>query len=169
MWNDTDTPLAYLITFRTYGTWLHGDARGSIDRHNNTYGAPKYSAEPHWNRISADRLQREPVTLNAFRRTCVDKAIRETCEKRDWRLIALNVRTNHVHVVAAIGNKPPNAALNAFKANATRHMRLENCWNSELTPWADKGSERYLWNEKHIADATEYVINGQGDNLPVFE
>ena len=25
-------PLAYLITFRCYGTWLHGDQRGSIDR-----------------------------------------------------------------------------------------------------------------------------------------
>jgi hypothetical protein len=32
MWNDTDIPLAYLITFRCYGTWLHGDKRGSIDR-----------------------------------------------------------------------------------------------------------------------------------------
>ena len=29
VWNDTDTPLAYLITFRSYGTWLHGDERGS--------------------------------------------------------------------------------------------------------------------------------------------
>src|SRR5438093_13756827 len=31
MWNDTDLPLGYLITFRCYGTWLHGDERGSID------------------------------------------------------------------------------------------------------------------------------------------
>jgi len=23
MWNDTDTPLAYFISFRTHGTWLH--------------------------------------------------------------------------------------------------------------------------------------------------
>ena len=26
-WNDTDIPLGYLITFRTYGTWLPGDER----------------------------------------------------------------------------------------------------------------------------------------------
>jgi hypothetical protein len=32
MWNDTDLPLGYLITFRCYGSWLHGDKRGSIDR-----------------------------------------------------------------------------------------------------------------------------------------
>ena len=27
MWNDTDIPLGYLITFRCYGTWLHGNKR----------------------------------------------------------------------------------------------------------------------------------------------
>ncbi len=40
-WDDSQWPLAYLITFRTYGTWLHGDERYSIDRHGkNIYGAP---------------------------------------------------------------------------------------------------------------------------------
>ncbi len=28
-------PPAYLITFRTYGSWLHGDEKGSIDRKHN--------------------------------------------------------------------------------------------------------------------------------------
>ena len=27
-----DAPLAYFISFRTFGTWLHGDRRGSVDR-----------------------------------------------------------------------------------------------------------------------------------------
>lgn len=31
-------PLAYLITCRCYGTWLHGDARGSVDREHNGPG-----------------------------------------------------------------------------------------------------------------------------------
>jgi hypothetical protein len=35
MWNNTNLPLAYLITFRCYGTWLHGDERGSVDRFRN--------------------------------------------------------------------------------------------------------------------------------------
>ena len=42
---DFDTiefPLAYLITIRSYGTWLHGDERGSMDRHeHHRYGFPK--------------------------------------------------------------------------------------------------------------------------------
>ena len=28
---DERIPLGYLITFRTYGTWLHGDKRGSVN------------------------------------------------------------------------------------------------------------------------------------------
>jgi hypothetical protein len=36
----SDGPLAYLITFPTYGTWLHGDERGSVDRDHNLPGTP---------------------------------------------------------------------------------------------------------------------------------
>jgi hypothetical protein len=39
--NDDHTPLAFLITWRTYGTWLHGDSRGSVDRAHNRYGTPR--------------------------------------------------------------------------------------------------------------------------------
>jgi hypothetical protein len=37
MWNNTDTPLAYLFTFRCHGTWLHGDERGAVDRFHNHF------------------------------------------------------------------------------------------------------------------------------------
>ena len=59
--------------------------------------------------------------------------------------------------------------LNAFKANATRKMRENGCWTSESSPWADKGSKRYLWNEASVARAIEYVLFGQGDDLPDFD
>jgi hypothetical protein len=32
-----------------------------------------------------------------------------------------------------------------------------------------KGSKRYLWNEQSVAKAIEYVLYGQGDELPDFE
>ena len=169
MWNDTDTPMAYLISFRCYGTWLHGDERFSMDRHNNQFGTPKYGKMEHWNEISTDRLKHPPVTLNIHRRVSVEKAIRETCGKRGWLLSAINVRTNHVHTVTMIAGKNPAIALNAFKANATRQMREDGCWSHQWTPWADKGSERWLWTEKHLADAVAYVVNGQGYDLPTFE
>jgi len=169
MWNDTDIPLAFLITFRTYGTWLHGDERGSVNRFRNQYKSPHLPPEKKWRETNARRLTREIVTLDAAQRLCVEAATRETCEIRSWHLYAINVRTNHVHSVVSIGEKKPEIALNAFKANATRRMRENGCWQDTVSPWADKGSKRYLWNEESIARAVDYVINGQGDDLPDFD
>src|SRR5437588_7649190 len=122
MWNDTDTPLAFLISFRCYGTWLHGDERGSTDRHNNKHGAAKYPKTDHWNEISAARLKHKPVKLNAAQRKAVEKAIRDTCDKRKWTLLASNIRTNHGHAVVASG-KDLDIILTAHKASATRQRR----------------------------------------------
>ncbi|MBI3940802.1 MAG: hypothetical protein HY315_08205 [Acidobacteria bacterium] len=33
-------PLAYLITIRCYGTWLHGEIRGSVTRFVNRFEVP---------------------------------------------------------------------------------------------------------------------------------
>ena len=143
MWNDTDIPLAHLITFRCYGTWLHGDDRGAVDRDHNRYKAPYAPANENRNRLNRNMLKSEPVVLDAARRASAASAIRETCVYRKWTLHALNVRTNHAHVVVSIGIKKPQLALNAFKANATRRMREDGCWPFDYSPWVDKGSYRY--------------------------
>jgi hypothetical protein len=103
MWNDTDLPLAYLVTFRCYGTWLHGDERGSTDRFRNAYKSPHIPADDRWKTHNIRKLKSEALTLNAEQRKSVESAIRETCVYRSWHLHALNVRTNQVHVVVAIG------------------------------------------------------------------
>ncbi len=169
MWNDTDTPLALLITFRCRGTWLHGDARGAVDRHHNAYGSRRIKENPDWEKYNASLLIGVPVRLNAARRRAVKTAIRETCKLRGWKLYAINVRTNHVHIVVAPGVKKPHLVLHALKSNATRKMRENNCWPFPYSPWVDKGSNRRLWNEKHIDGAINYVLYGQGHDLPQFD
>jgi len=109
------------------------------------------------------------VTLKAAERNSVEKAIRELCNKRGWALLAINVRTNHIHVVVDVGSKKPKDVLIALKANATRQMREDGLWPHEHSPWADKGSKRNLWNEKSIWEACNYVNNEQGDKLHDFD
>jgi REP element-mobilizing transposase RayT len=169
MWNDTDTPLAYLITFRCYGTWLHGDERGSVDRRNNLYGAPRIPGHKARHEASIGNLKHPPVNLNAAMRNSVEKAIRETCKIRGWELFALNVRTNHAHsVVKAIAAKS-SAVLQALKANSTRQMREDGVWVHEHSPWVDRGSKRMLWSARSVGAAIEYVLYEQGDALPDFD
>ena len=169
MWNDTDIPLAYLITFRCYGTWLHGDERGSVDRFHNQYQSPY--AEPNENRhkYAKKKLKQEIVILDAAQCQAVEEAIREVSDYRVWSLYAINVRTNHVHTVVSTNGIKSERALNDFKSYSTRKMRENNCWNSERSPWSDKGSRRRLWNERSVELAIDYVINGQGDELPKFD
>jgi len=57
MWNDTDIPLGYLITFRCYGTWLHGDERGSTERYHNIYKSPNIPASQLREQHSTRRLK----------------------------------------------------------------------------------------------------------------
>src|SRR6185295_17833407 len=106
MWNDTDTPLAYFISFRTYGTWLHGDKRGSIDRYHNAYGSPYLPPNTRWKRYKQKLLKTKPLVLNPIQHRAVEDAIRETCSIRKWSLLAINVRTNHVHTVVVAHKHP---------------------------------------------------------------
>ena len=106
--------------------------------------------------------------MNARQRRAVEVAIRETCRLRKWSLLAINVRTNHVHTVVT-ANRKASLALNAFKANATRALRQANLWSPAFSPWADKGSDRNLWNERSVARAINYVLYGQGDDLSDFD
>ena len=128
MWNDTDIPLAYLITFRTYGTWLHGDERGSVNRFRNIYGTPYLRSEEQWLEKNTAKLKSEPVKLDAKQPGCVEKAIRECCFLRMFALLAINVRTNHAHTVVGYSEKGSGPILGAFKANATRELRQRGLW-----------------------------------------
>jgi len=157
-------PLAYLITFRCYGTWLHGDKRGSADRLHNVYGSPFLPDDEKRKEEERRRLKQAPVRLDEAHRIAVDKAVREVCGHRGWTLLAINVRTNHVHVVVSAGCESKKV-LNDFKAYATRRMREAGVWKSGVTPWAKMGSRRYLWTPQQVERACNYVINHQGDDL----
>ena len=79
-----------------------------------------------------------------------------------------NVRTNRIHTVVS-AKRNAGLVLNAFKANATRQLRADGPWVYAFSPWADKGSKRKLWNEQSVAKAIDYVLNGQGGDLPDFD
>ena len=158
-------PRAFLITFSTYGTWLHGDERESVDRHNTAFATPRIAPKLRWRAYELRTLKHPPVTLDAPRRRAVKAAIVETCEIRQWGLLALNVRTNHVHSVVAAA-VAPERVLNALKANATRRMLQDGCWSYALSPWSDGGSTPYLWTERSVERAIEYVVRRQGPPLP---
>ena len=163
-------PLAYLITLRTYGTWLHGEEKLSVDRHHglNIYGTPKRIANPKLKKVMFEELKHKPFTLAENQRKVVKAAIEEVCEHRGYKLQAINARSNHVHSVVSAQIKP-KLIIEAFKSYATRKLRENSLVEIETKVWVRGRSRRYLWKPRFVALAIEYVLYGQGDIIPDIE
>ncbi|MCO5201943.1 MAG: transposase [Chloroflexi bacterium] len=157
-------PAGYFLTFTTYGNRLHGDPRGSIHRRQNLLGTPALPVNPARQRFERELLTQEPVLFSEEQRRTVARAIAGVCEHRAWRLHALNVRTNHVHVVVT-SEAPIDQVLNTFKAYATRGLRESGLARSGARTWARHGSTRFLRDEQDVIDAVSYVLDYQGDDL----
>src|SRR5688572_22506093 len=158
------SPVGFLITFRCYGTWLHGDRRGSFDRHHQIYATPGLPPSSLRRKHDHDLMKQPAVKLNSHLRKIVESAIRETCAIRKWKIWTLNVRTNHIHTVVSASLKPERI-LSALKANATRAMKENGVWTSEFSPWSAGGSRKYLWDDEELAEAIAYVEYGQSKPL----
>jgi REP element-mobilizing transposase RayT len=159
----------YLITFRCYGTWLHGDERGSVDRRfYNTFGAPKIAPDAEKVLRKAGQQKHDPFVLGPRERKVVEDAIREVCSIREYGLFAMNVRTNHAHLVVS-NAALPEKMMNSFKTYATRSLRTNGFIGLEQKAWSRHGSTKYLWTDEHVTKAVEYVLYGQDDELPKFD
>ena len=91
--------LAYHITFGTYGTRLHGDERGAVDRTLNRPGDPIVGRNEHWQRIERARLNFPPVLLTHAERVCIESIVPSICLRGQWRHHASAAREDHVHAL----------------------------------------------------------------------
>ncbi|MBA3313773.1 MAG: transposase [Planctomycetaceae bacterium] len=93
-------------------------------------------------------------------RIIVQDAVIRTAKHRDWRLLAVHVRTTHVHIVVVAADVAPERVMNDFKAYATRSLRQVDAALARV--WSRHGSTRYLWTDDHVCDAMTYVVEKQG-------
>lgn len=157
-------PLAYFLTWTCYGTWLHGDERGSVDADHNQFGSSFVAKdmERWWEELRS--LDGQPDVLSPAEREIVDATIRAHCEFRRWGLHAVNVRTNHVHLVVT-ADLEPKPVMEQFKAWCTRRLREAGLAGPQQSVWTEGGSKRYVWTREQLARVVEYVTQGQGDKL----
>ncbi len=156
-------PLAYLITFSSRGSHLHGDARGSVDRGHNSFGT-EFVVPNRTREAQARKVGGAAVEFDIRQRRVIDRAIPEVCAYRGWALHTRNVRTQHVHVVVS-GDSEPDPMMEDFKAYATRAMNNAGLWTRGQKPWTRHGSTRYLWTAESVENAIVYVRDRQGPSL----
>ena len=154
-------PLAYFLTWTTYGSWLPGDERGWAAK-------PGRWMRPDPQRVeSARKLMTEPeLTLSPSQREIVEGTVTDHCQIRRWHLHIVNCRTQHVHVVVTATNRDPADVMDQFKAWCTRrlkeHAESQGNINHRNNWWTQRGSQRQLFHEASVEAAIVYVVDGQG-------
>ena len=113
-----------------------------------------------------ENMRHEAYRLStSIRRQLVREAVIEVCKHRGWKLIALHVRTTHVHAIVNTEATPSRIVVD-WKAYATRRLRTGD--SAALVYWAQGGSARSLKTERDLRRAIKYVLEEQGEPLETF-
>ena len=158
----------YFITFSTYGTWLHGSEKGSVDRQRNQIDFPLISPDPSLVNRRRNSMRQEEYVLDEPRRQIVLVTICEVCQFRSWKLWALHVRSNHVHVVVSSTSRPEKVMMD-LKAWCSRRIREQWSEDPNRDRWAQHGSTRWLNDDESRDRAIAYVLHEQGEPMSCFD
>jgi REP element-mobilizing transposase RayT len=162
-------PQAYLLTIRTFGTSLHGDKRFSVGRNGkNIFGGPAILPNAGLEKWMIDEMRQQARTLNERERRVVQESLEELCGRKDYRLQASNIRSNHGHAVITAQRKPERLIIE-MKANATKFLREAGLATETERIWSRGKSRRYLWKPRNVIAAINYVLYGQGEQIFVSE
>ncbi len=157
----------YFLTWPTYGTWLHGDPRGSVDDEHNIPGTDRLAPNAALLARRSAALRERPLILDPRSREIVHGAIESHAAHRSWTIHALNVRSNHVHVVVSASSHAPEVAAGQFKQWSTRRLREHGEFERHHV-WARMASTRWINDERSLALAIEYVRHAQDAPPPGF-
>ncbi len=160
-------PLAFFITFTCYGTWLHGRENGSVDKGHNSFGTPWLPPDPEREKAMRDRMDQPPYLLDEPRRRLVLQSVQNVSTYRGWQLLALHVRSNHVHSVVQ-GEVDPERIMNDFKSYASRSLNEANLDEKGRKRWTRHGSTEYLWTPERVESAVNYTLHQQGKPMEVY-
>lgn len=159
--------LAYFITFTTYGTWLPGSAKGSVNSDHNVYGEPLLPPDAEREQQARAALTQSCYTMSAAERDIVCQALVTLSEERGWKLLAAHVRSNHVHVVIQ-AERDPGRVMSDLKARASRDLTRAGYGSAERRRWTRHGSTKHLFREQEVAEKIEYTLNGQGLQMACY-
>ncbi|HQX51222.1 MAG TPA: hypothetical protein PLR25_15005 [Planctomycetaceae bacterium] len=154
-------PLAFFLTWPTYGTWLPGDKRGWV-----LYSCGEQPPDELRRRTARLRMNEEACLLDHEQRKLVEETIIQHCKIREWELFTVNCRSNHLHVVFN-GDKHPDVMRTQFKAWCIRRLKeleLARGTAPEVVRenwWAERGSRRYINNANSQEAAILYVRDAQ--------
>lgn len=162
--------LAYFITFTTYGTWLHGSAKGlgSVDSEHDEYGTPFVAPDAGREQRERAAMTQPPYVMSAAERDIVCRAFVDLAGERGWRLLAAHVRSNHAHVVIA-AERDPGRIMSDLKGRASRDLNRAGFDSTERKRWTRHGSTKHLFRTDEVEAKVRYTLDEQGERMAWYE
>ena len=149
-------PLGYHITFGTYGTRLHGDARGTVDRLRNKPGDPIIGRNEDWERMERSMLRYAPVMLSEAQRAHVESVLPAICERGGWRFGLVAAQADHVHVLLE-AHADGKAIRNWLKRWLGESLSAHWTRPAGASWWSEGGSVKWLWDEGYRDNVYAYI------------
>jgi REP element-mobilizing transposase RayT len=153
---NNETPLAYFITWTIYGVHLQGAVTGWRKRREGE--KPPQPLLESWH---AERLNHSIELLNTAERVAVETACRLHSEHRNWKLWAVNARSNHVHALISASAHKGVVVRDQLKANCTRAIRELNKLFVDRPVWAVGGDVQFVWTDDELSAVTDYTLIAQ--------
>jgi hypothetical protein len=153
-------PIAFFLTWTTYGSWLPGDDRGWADSLGHLR-----AAEPTRTLQASRLLAERPLALGVHQQSVVADVIAAHCKIRGWTLHAISCRSQHVHVVVTAAGVAPEDVMTQFKAWATRRLKAasadDRIQSNRRRWWSECGSKRWIYDVAGLEAVVTYVTERQ--------
>ena len=140
---------------RTYGTWLHGDPRGSW------YQGHLIEGDRPLEMASRSSMTHDVVKLSPKERAMVEHTIRTVSTEFGHTLLALAVQPTHVHVVFSPMAEPVKSVVARLKRRTSMEVlhrrRQRGAEDVASSIWSAKRFLVFVTDERHLQNTIAYV------------
>jgi REP element-mobilizing transposase RayT len=140
--------VGYMLTWTTYGTWLQGEKKGYV-KNGEVMGE-----KDRLKKDCEDKLKGPRVRLQGKEKKIVRKAILEAAKRFKQNIRAIEVCSNHVHIVCEYVDVPIGVLVGNYK-NAGRKA-LQKCGH-EGKVWTKGYDKRFCFDFKSLKNRIDYV------------
>ena len=148
---------AYFITFRTYGTWLHGDPRRSYSHRYKRIFEPNESL----NNLRKGNLVNPIVTFSEQERAVLFDAIVEIGLSGKYNVFidAVNVRSNHIHILVTPRSDITMAQLvNIIKNRLSAVVKTFPRFQNYQKIWTSRFSGKIVYSAETWRGLANYTL-----------
>lgn len=140
--------IGYMLTWRTYGTWLQGDERGYVK------DGKLLNQNETLEQINKINLKKQPIKFNSKQKEIVKDSIIQKAKRLNQKVFALTVLSNHIHLLVEKKQESIETTAALYKT-AARTALNKNGLEGKI--WSKGYDKRYCFSYQELNNRIEYI------------